>query len=66
MIEADSKAIWNLPFLYPYLNHRIFHLPYYHDFPLSIMIEADSKAIWNLPFFVSLSEPSHFSSTLLL
>lgn len=24
MIEADSKAIWNLPFLYPYLNHRIF------------------------------------------
>lgn len=27
MIEADSKAIWNLPFLFPYLNHHIFHLP---------------------------------------
>ena len=26
MIEADSKAIWNLPFLFPYLNHHIFHL----------------------------------------
>lgn len=25
MMEADSKAIWNLPFfLCPYLNHRIF------------------------------------------
>lgn len=24
MIEADSKAIWNLPFLCPYLNHHIF------------------------------------------
>lgn len=32
MMEADSKAIWNLPFLCPYLNHRIFHVPYYHDF----------------------------------
>ena len=36
MIEADSKAIWNLPFLCPYQNHRIFHLPYYNDFHLSI------------------------------
>lgn len=32
MMEADSKAIWNLPFLCPYLKHRIFHLPYYNDF----------------------------------
>lgn len=32
MMEADSKAIWNLPFLCPYLKHRIFHLPYYYDF----------------------------------
>ena len=32
MMEADFKAIWNLPFLCPYLNHRIFHLPYYNDF----------------------------------
>mgnify|MGYP006961014166 FL=1 len=32
MMEADFKAIWNLPFLCPYLNHRIFHLPYYSDF----------------------------------
>ena len=24
MMEADSKAIWNLPFLCPYLNQRIF------------------------------------------
>lgn len=32
MMEADSKAIWNLPFLCPYLNHHIFHLPYYSDF----------------------------------
>lgn len=24
MMEADSKAIWNLPFLCPYLKHRIF------------------------------------------
>lgn len=23
-MEADSKAIWNLPFLCPYLKHRIF------------------------------------------
>jgi len=38
MIEADSKAIWNLPFLCPYLNHHIFHLPYYHDFHQSIGI----------------------------
>ena len=38
MIEADSKAIWNLPFLYPYLTHHIFHLPYYSDFHLSIGI----------------------------
>lgn len=38
MIEADSKAIWNLPFLCPYLNHHIFHLPYYNDFHLSIRI----------------------------
>lgn len=38
MIEADSKAIWNLPFLCSYLNLRIFHLPYYHDFHLSIRI----------------------------
>jgi len=33
MMEADFKAIWNLPFFVcPYLKHRIFHLPYYHDF----------------------------------
>lgn len=32
MIEADSKAIWNLPFLCPYLNQQIFHLPYYSGF----------------------------------
>ena len=24
MMEADSKAIWNLPFLCPYLKHHIF------------------------------------------
>ena len=38
MIEADSKAIWNLPFLCPYLNHRIFHLLHSSDFHLSIRI----------------------------
>lgn len=38
MIEADSKAIWNLPFLFPYLSHHIFHLPYYSGFHLSIRI----------------------------
>lgn len=38
MIEADSKAIWNLPFFMPLLEPSHFHLPYYHDFHPSIRI----------------------------
>ena len=32
MMEADSKAIWNLPFFVPLAETSHFHLPYYHDF----------------------------------
>lgn len=32
MMEADSKAIWNLPFFVSLSEPRIFHLPYYYDF----------------------------------
>ena len=39
MIEADSKAIWNLPFFMPFFvpifHHHVFQLPKTDDFQLS-------------------------------
>ena len=32
MMEADSKAIWNLLFFVPLPETSHFHLPYYSDF----------------------------------
>ena len=32
MMEADSKATWNLPFFVSLPETSHFQLPYYHDF----------------------------------
>lgn len=46
-MEADSKAIWNLPFLCPYLNHRIFIY-------LIIMISWSSRKFFTINLFSSI------------
>ena len=38
MIEADSKAIWNLPFFVPLPESSHFSSTFYSDFHLSIRI----------------------------
>lgn len=46
-MEADFKAIWNLPFLCPYLKHRIFIY-------LIIVIFMEQPKVFTINFFSSI------------